>query len=76
MARKRIGKTKPNDGIGFIMKKTDQTTHHFMYLSLSCVRILAEDLASRKRPPTSLISSFVMVERPLTFVVRAAGVSY
>ena len=57
-------------------KKPDQTTHHFMYLSLSCVRILTEDLTSRKRPPTSLISSFVMVERPLTFVVRAAGVSY
>ena len=56
-------------------KKTDQTTHHFMYLSLSCVRILTEDLASRKRPPTSLISSFVMVERPFTLAVSAAGVS-
>lgn len=48
---------------------------HFINLSFSLVRILAEDLASKNRPPTSLMSSFVMDERPFTFAVRAAGVS-
>nr|CAH0099336.1 unnamed protein product [Daphnia galeata] len=35
--------------------------------------ILADDLASRNKPPISLISSWVMEERMFTLAVRAPG---
>lgn len=48
---------------------------YFIYLSLCCVRILADDLASKNSPPTSSTSSFFITVLPLTLAVSAAGVS-
>ena len=55
--------------------KSEDSAVHFMYRSLFSVKILADDFASRKSPPTSLISSTVIDVRPLILAVRLAGVS-